>query len=467
MLFKHSTLLGVNHTKTKSDKNIKIFPGLPSLSIIFILWVLILIPHSAISSPTPRFIDLNINLDEIIPLVQTKELLLLHQKRQITVKVNKKEKQYDAQFVSSMVVINGSVDKIRQAILDFKHYHKFMPQIQYAKVLSTFENTMDVRMKVTIDLSIIKTSMIYDRHFIKEPDGSISWSLIKGDVDTSEGRWEFIPLSDNQTLTIYTSWSDMKSKFFYRMMMKSQPNLEATIPIGAASLAIHLIKKRIEGSVKDSVENVKELPEKPEIPVLTKAHLNAIHKMAKHGTVIFVHPTQFLRSKPDAIDLIFVSGGGIVNAPIDQVKMLTTNFSRYDEFNNQVKKMKITNKDNGFIIDCNMRIGGNFIGVGIDYTLEYTWHGSDKLFYSIVKGDIEHIYGVWEWIPLGPDKTLLVHTSTSKTGKEDSIVLRQNDKIPNSQVVIGASVNLALIENQIPWIEEQAKKLNMKQEVQR
>ena len=77
--------------------------------------------------------------------------------------------------------------------------------------------------------------------------------------------------------------------------------------------------------------------------------------------------------------------------------------------------------------------------------------------YRRTHGELEHNYGSWEWMPLGADSTLVLQTVAAKTGKKDSFLLKLSNLLPNSQIVLNASTNIFIIENQIPWIKKQLK----------
>ncbi len=420
-----------------------------------LLFVLLMMPHTALCSQTPRFLNLGIDLNDVIPLVENTQLLLLHPTEQIIREVKNKKRTYDAQFVSSAVIMNGSVDHIRATIMDIEKYPDFLPQFAYSKILEKSDKVLNARFKMVLAMPVFTPKVNLDLEYTQEPDGGISWSLISGDVDVSEGRWEFVPLSDNQTLVILTNWMDMRSKFINRMMIKVQPDLETTVPISTASITTYAIKTRVEAKIPGKPDKHDTPEGTPTIPLLTNTYMKRIARLASYGTVMFVHPEQKFKSHLGLVDLTFVSGGGIVRCSLDDAKKFTTQFNRYREFNESVKNATITNKKDGFFIDFEMKLGGNILSVSIDYTLDFTWLSENKLVYRVVKGDVTHIYGIWEWIPLENDRTLLMHTGAYRTGEDDSILLRLGDKLPNGQIIVGANVNLVVIEKQIPWIEKQ------------
>ena len=416
-------------------------------------------------TPVPSFKDFNLNIDEVVTLVENKQLLLSHKPTSFAAPVGKKMKRYDNQnFITTMAVFEASEADIRKHIMAFDKYKDFLPHTITSKVLKQEGNRTLSEYRSVFKAPIFKIRMKLVLQHTVEDDGDITVVMRKGGVDTALSRWELMPLSPGRTLVAYTQWTDMSSaNFIIRQILKTDPDLKRAAPMGLGAVVLDEFMKRSEGD--PSIPDAKGLPGAPTNPYFAKGEVipvQTLKDLASIGTMLFVHPGQWVVNKEGKVEFIYVSAGTIIEAPVEDVINTSLQFERYDEFFHHVEKNVMyevngPRRNNSFDTDWGLKLGVGIMKLDVDYTLGFDWEDKNTLSFHRKKGDITYIQGAWEYIPVGHDKTLLMITSTSKIGKEAPLILKFANRIPNVDMIAGLIGNSLIIEKQKPWIEGQLK----------
>ena len=411
----------------------------------------------------PSFKAFNLNVDEVVALVENKQLLLSHKPSSFAAPVGKKMKRFDNQnFITSLAVIEASEADIRRHITDFEKYKEFMPHMLSSKIIKQEGNRTISEYRSVFKAPIFKIRAKMVTQHTMEPNGDITIVMRKGPVDTSLSRWEFFPINPNRTLVAFTQWTDMSSaNFIIRTVLKSDPDLKRAAPMGLGAVVVDEIMKRSEGD--PSIPDAKGLPNYPTTPFFAKGAVipvDTLKDLASIGTMLFVHPGQWVVNKEGKVEFIYVSAGTIIDAPVEDVINTSIQFERYDEFfhhvaNNEVIEKKGPKRHNPFDVDWGLKLGVGIMKLDVDYKMGYAWLDKNTLYFQRKSGDITYVDGAWEYIPVGEDKTLMVITGTSKIGKSAPLMLKFANKIPNIDMISGLIANSLIIEKQKPWIEEQ------------
>jgi hypothetical protein len=280
-------------------------------------------------------------------------------------------------------------------------------------------------------------------------------------MDANSGRWEFFPLQDGRTLLVYTQWSDMDSLgFTMRMMFRAQPDLRLAFPVATTTLVVEAIRRRAEGLPVTEPAPVTAPVSQPEIPLLSDPQspvpLDALRFLSRSGTVIVIHPRQWIQTRAGPLDLVFVSSTAHVKTSAYTAQYYTRQFARYPEFFNQVRQTVHRNTAAGEFVDWELGLGFGFLAVGINFTLTYDEDPNGAILrYRTHAGDIEHVYGAWEWISLGEQESLAVYTTVSELGPDAPAIMKLVNLVPNRKITVGVSSSAIIAEKIRPWIEAQ------------
>jgi ribosome-associated toxin RatA of RatAB toxin-antitoxin module len=362
---------------------------------------------------------------------------------------------FDTRFVSSIAVIDASVDRVKNVINDYANYSNFMPQNDHSEIVKKTSEYVIARYSVFVKLPVFKIHATFDLKHTLNDKGDITWTLIDGKMKASLGRWELIPISAKKTLVINTSWSDHKSiGFMSRMLMKAQPDLAMAVPIGTTALMLEAVKRRAENKGISAEPDIKDISTSPNIPYLSNIKIpqQTINSLLMHGQVLIVHPVQWIRiAENESLDFIFTSGIDVVDAPIERVKKISTDVTEYPQIFYQVKS--VTPDQKNMKIDWQLKLWFSFFSFNIDLTHQYYWENDNILTFTREAGDLEYVFGRREWIAMGKAKTMVVFTTAFQGGQAAPYFLNFVKMLPNSQVIGSTSVVSVLMEKHIPFIE--------------
>lgn len=429
----------------------------------FALAVLFSFPVSAFALEIPSVAELGAEPENLAKIVGDSKVILLHKPRPISWKDGKKTIKRNERFVTGLTVIAAPVTTVRATVADFAQYVKYMPQTETADIVKREAGTTVVEYELEFEMPVMNIGVDYTLEYKDEPNGDITWTLVEGDMDQNVGRYEFYPLAGNKTLLAYTNWNDIKGMGFgVKVLLDAQPDLQIAIPVASAAVILNAVQRRAEGLPLKPAKPKSVDRKTPAIPMLSQGApaipLPTMRKLARAGTVVFVHPEQWIMTGEGPKDFVFVSAAALVNKPRDFARKYALQFERYGEFFSQVSKVKATAKDDAISVDWRLKLGFGVLAVPIDYTLAYTRvqpADPNVMTFSRQKGDIHFIYGSWEFMEPAPDETLVFYTTASELGDKASAILKLGNLVPNRQITIGVSSAAIIVENLAPWIEKQ------------
>jgi len=431
------------------------------MRLSFICGVLVaVLPCLLQAQIVPRFQDNNISMSELVRLTESEQLIILHPQKKMVVPIGDGKKQeFDVRFVTTLSVINAPVQRVRDVVTDFLNYSEFMPQTESSKIISKAKDHVVLEIKLSVKVPLIHIGFRFTLDYFMAPNGDITWSRIKGDIQGNVGRYEFIALTPNRTMLVMTYWTELQGiGFLMRLLLRMQPDLKLAIPISSGSLIVDAIKKRCEMTSKTVQSHSKDLPVHPNIPLMTRSKLpiDTLQLLSRIGTLIFVHQPQYIQSeKNQAIAVRFITAAARMQGPIRAVKPLVTNFSRYPEFMYQVQYAEQKMTYDGMLVDWRLQMGFAIFHFNIDFVLDYEWKSNTILTYHCKSGDIEKSYGCWEWLEMSDNQTMTFFTTAIPMDARVPLIFKFTRMIPNSQVVMGASSTVVAIEKLTPWVEDQ------------
>jgi ribosome-associated toxin RatA of RatAB toxin-antitoxin module len=118
-----------------------------------------------------------------------------------------------------------------------------------------------------------------------------------------------------------------------------------------------------------------------------------------------------VRQKPD-LTLINITGGQVVNAPLDQVWEVINDFERYPEFMPQTTAEKVLDRPDPNHVLVEQSIGvkiWQLPSVDITYKLMQELTPKSKVRFWHVEGTLAGTYGGWDLVSAG-DRTMIFYT---------------------------------------------------------
>lgn len=412
-------------------------------------------------NPTPRFSDLGLNIEDVCNIIGDSQLLISHNGRDVKVWSNDKKKimEYsDVKFVSSLALFDLPREKVIEYYFDFEKYPAIIPQYTEGGIVKKEKNQFLVKLIQRYHFILVTLKADFRYQYMLEANGDYSALMLDGDVGAGVKRLEFIPINKNKTLVVHTSWVDMESaRFVYRTILKAQPDIKLTAPLGAVAMETEQIRRYIKEQNTKKKESGQSLCPVPKTPVFANKNIptKTLRHLSDMGTLVFVHNNQKIKTEKGVENVKFVSSIRQLPGTINQSKPVSSDFTRFGEYFKQAKKVKYRKGENGTLIDWYFKFGLGFIGVGMNYTINFNWQNENTVLFERFAGDFDPLYGAWEWIDLGTGNTLLVFTAAMQISDDASWALKLANKIPNVDVMGGIWMGILIVEKQAAWMKQQ------------
>lgn len=417
-------------------------------------------------NPAPRIADLGFDLKELCKIIGKGQLLISHNGKKFDLWTNVKGKgeikpYENARFVTSLSIFNKSREELIDYYMDFEMYPKVMDQFTEGGIIKSEGNSHLVRLKQVYKVTILKLVADFRYLYTQEKNGDLSVLLLDGDVGAGVNRTEFISLGKNKTLVAATQWLDLdNARFVYRTIIKAQPDVKPTAPIGASAMLAEQFRMYIEEGKNYVPDNTENLPRCPVTPVYSKGSIPAetLYRLSELGTLVFVHPKQWIQTEKGPKSVEFVSSAAQIPGNIKQSKPISADFTRFNEYFDQARKVEYRDVAGGTEIEWHFKFGFGIVGVGMNYTINSIWQNENTVFFNGIKGDIDPLHGAWEWIELDNDNTIVVFTAAMQIGDDASWLLKLGNKVPNINIIGPIFMGTLIVEKQGKWLEPQLKK---------
>lgn len=416
-------------------------------------------------SPIPRFRELGIEPVSLHQLAEQKIVVLAHPERSLNVSLGGDRKSFDkARIVSAMTVIDAPVDKVKAVVSDYKNYTNVMPRTEKATIIKTFEKHQWVEYLLVFKLPAWAIKIKYLFRYTQEDNGDISVQLLDGGGEAGAGRWEFIPLSGNKTLLVFSNWNDFEnSGFFFRAVIKSQADFKTIVPVVSTTIAVEAIKKQFAQTSLPHIPQVQNRvapnskKKLPKVPDYNESEEAAMSALANFGMVFVLHPAAEFSAANKPVKVEYVSVIKKVNAGKSDISKLVTNFDGYSDLISQIENIGYRKTNKGFETDWYLKLKLGPLVLPMQYSMDYVWLNEDCLYFYLTEGDLESIYGVLKWNSLGSEglPSLFRYTLAVSVGDNLPLALKILNKIPRQSLLSGIFMGTVLVENQSRWLEEQ------------
>ena len=144
--------------------------------------------------------------------------------------------------------------------------------------------------------------------------------------------------------------------------------------------------------------------------------LTDLVRLTENEQLIILHPSQKKSlpigdGKKQEFNVRFVTTMSVIDAPIQRVREVVTDFMNYHEFMPQTETAKIISKTKDHVVhEVKLSVKVPLIHIGFRFTLDYFMAPNGDIRWSRVKGDIKGNVGRYEFIALTPNRTMLIMT---------------------------------------------------------
>ena len=404
------------------------------------------------ASTVPKVLHDGKDSHELAQFIGDRQLLVLHDSQPLSTPNGQRE----ARYVSSMMVVDRPLEDVRRTVTDYGSYPDFLPALENATVSEKKGDTQIVDLAMELRLGVVNPTLYYTLEYYPGKDDDILFRRKKGDISASYGRWEFRALSDTRTLVAYTNWSDFSNLgLTVDTVLWAQPDLKVAIPVSQTAVVMKNLREKLVPKSAESKQD--SVPNQPDVPLFSQKPVpQQLINYTEQGTPMVVHPEQKIReASGDSIGLSFVSAVGVAEGSMKESKQYLTRFEKFPDFVDQVYSVQATETDTGYQATWELSMGLGIMSVGINYSLDYSWANDHSLVFRRTSGDLTHVYGALEWVPLEKNRTLFFYTTATQIGENAGYLMQLGNLIPNKQIVIGVSAGALAVEKQINWANEQ------------
>ena len=135
------------------------------------------------------------------------------------------------------------VAKIRAVVADATKYPEFMPNISRQRVTQRDDGQLQLDWTIKTPVSSMSGTAL-----MTVGTESIEVNAVSGDVSRARIRWRFVPIAKDRAVTVYYSYSDIRSaSWVTRLLLNAEPLLEHGMVAAAGTIALTAMTARAEG----------------------------------------------------------------------------------------------------------------------------------------------------------------------------------------------------------------------------
>lgn len=427
----------------------------------------------------PHLADLGLKPVELASALDNRLFTFAHPERDISFPGANGPRHFSrARFITTVARVDLPVQTLRRNMRDFSGYKNLFPMLKGSDVMAMDGPNQVVRFRIEIPMPAL-ASFIIDFRFKQklEDDGSISGVLIDGEAKsliamlggmTDEladqpvlTRWEFLPVSANQSLLVFTYWDrvDLKS-YFARKFLEQYPEVRVIGPYMVSAGAVESIRQNFSLSTRH--------PGQAGVPGWASlARLQPyIDRLSANGHVGILEPEIPVPVTQKKKPLRYSALASRIGAPPAFTRRMTTSYSRLPDFMKEVKQVDVNDRGREVDLDLDIRFAFMVIRFSLDMNMHNTWVSPERLEFQRTSGGLAQLSGAAEWRPLSDSPhTLMLTAAAHEIGDEAPLVLRLAhrivEQIPFAESLASMAVQIVMMERMKPWVENQASGVNM------
>lgn len=422
----------------------------------------------------PHLADLGLRADELARALDNRLFTFAHPERDITLPGASGPRHFSrARFVTTVARVDLPVQTLRRNMRDFASYKSLFPMLTGSDVLAMKGPNQVVRFRIEVPMPALANFIIDFRFKQKiEDDGSISGVLIDGEAksliammggmtDELAGqpvltRWEFLPVSANQSLLVFTYWDrvDLKS-FFVRKFLEQYPEVRVIGPYMVSAGAVESIRQNFSLSTR--------YPVQAGVPGWASlARLQPfMDRLSAYGHVGILEPELPVPVTQKQKPLRYSALATRISAPPAVTRRLTTNYPHLPDVMKEIRRVGVKDRGREVDLDLGIKFAFMVIRFSLDMDVQNTWVSPERLEFQRTSGELARLSGAAEWRPLSASPhTLMLTVAAHEIGDEAPLVLRLAhrivEQIPFAEALASMAVQIVMMERMRPWVEKQA-----------
>jgi ribosome-associated toxin RatA of RatAB toxin-antitoxin module len=198
----------------------------------------------------PLMTHTNLPIDTLQLLSRIGTLIFVHPPQWIKSSNNQ---PVTVRFITAAARMQGPLRAVKPLVTNFKRYPEFMYQIQYAKQKMTYDGML-VDWRLQFGLAFISFNVDFVLDYEWKHNNILTYHCKSGDIEKSYGCWEWLAMSDNQTMTFFTTAIPMDANVpFILKFTKLVPNSQVVMGVSSTVVAIEKMTPWVEDQVLESI----------------------------------------------------------------------------------------------------------------------------------------------------------------------------------------------------------------------
>lgn len=428
-------------------------------------------------NPAPHLADAGVGARAVAAAIGPRMVIFPHAPRDIALPGHHGPRHFArARFVSAVARVDLPAPTLRRRLQDFAGYKNLFPLLTESDVVYMEGNNQLARLRIEVPLPAFATFTVDFRVKQRiESDGSISFLLVDGKAEslvamlggmTDEladqpvaGRWEVLPVSDRQSLLVFTYWDRVELKsFFARKILEAYPELKVAAHYMTAMMAAEPIRRQFVSALPVAADG------RPQGMAQFQAMRPLLERQSAFGHVAVVEPDP-ARARPGQPEALrYVSLATRLDAPLAAARRLATTYDRLPEPIRELDELTVEDRGQQVDLDMSLRFAVLIIRFTLDLQVRNTWTAPQRIEFVRQAGDLAQLRGASEWheLPASPD-TLMVISAAHEVGDGAPLLLRMAHKlaeqVPHIDQAGSLLAQIVVMERMKPWIEKNAEKV--------
>jgi len=198
----------------------------------------------------PLMTHSNLPLDTLQLLSRMGTIIFVHQPQWIKLENNQ---SVTIQFVTAAARMQGPIKAVKPLVTNFSRYPEFMYQVKYADQKMTYDGML-VDWRLQFGFAIFRFNVDFILDYEWKSDTILTYHCKSGDLEKSYGCWEWLSLSDNQTMTFFTTAFPMDARVpFILKFAKMIPNSQVVMGASSTVVAIEKMTPWVEDQVLEVI----------------------------------------------------------------------------------------------------------------------------------------------------------------------------------------------------------------------
>lgn len=399
-----------------------------------------------IDNTPSSLVPFNGNAEAVAQLAGNDLLIYGHRPQALTLTTVSGPRYYPrSRFNTGALVVPAPPEQVARLLSDYSRYVGLYPTLTTAKILEQQGSVSRVRyhIHVPVPIPLLSFSEDVDMQHQLGPN-SLSTLILNSPIQYGQGKFEWYPLKNGQTLVTLTQWGDLDRPkgFLVSTMLKAVPEVKASILQSVNAFVLESLRLRLRPSAPGAAQPVSQV-----IPrrTLSDSQMATVQQLLEQsGTpVMLAHNPVMMQTtkRPEAMH--FVTSFGLINAPIDRAQPLLADPANFKKMFRQVRRVTTTPVAGSTATDTRVDVG---LGLGVlsipfKLVLRTTPETEHQNRYQAIGGDIEHMVGRMMFEPVGSQRTRVTLISAGKLGDNAPFLLRIGKSLPYSDFMptVGSS----------------------------